>query len=392
MQATDRQPARTLRLNPGRYRDNLAGYLFIAPALAVVGIFGIFPIFFTLYISLYRWRIRRGPFLGLGNYRAIFGSLSYLALFLGSGIALYAAARLLSAARPWLRRSGGLLLAATLGLLAWALPHMVSAGDTGMYDSLQVTVWYSLGTVPVQLVLGLLAAVLLYRRLPANQLFRVIYLLPYIVPTVASAAVFERIFSLRPQGLANQLLALFGAAPLQWLYEPRGIFEMLSGGRIPASAPGVVADYWLGWAQGPSLALFAIMLYNWWVFVGYYALIYINGLNNIPRHLYEAAQVDGANARVSFFRITIPLLSPTTYFLTLLGIIGTFKAFTQIYVLRNPAVGAEVDPMSVEIFFVFFGTARFGYAAAQALVLFFVVLLLTLLQRRFMEREVSYGE
>ena len=154
---------------------------------------------------------------------------------------------------------------------------------------------------------------------------------------------------------------------------------------------GATATYWLTWAQGPSLALVSIMFFNWWVFIGYYALIYTNGLSTIPRQLYEAAEVDGAGKLTAFFKITVPLLSPTTYFLTLLGIIGTFKAFNHIYVLRNPAVRGAVDPMSVYIFFTFFRKQRFGYAAAVSLLLFIIVIGLTVLQRRLMERKVSYG-
>jgi len=287
--------------------------------------------------------------------------------------------------------AGLAVLLGSLVLFAVFLPYFAGSGDRGMFNSLRVTVWYSLGTVPVQLCLGLLLAVLLNQPVPGKQVFRVIYLLPYIVPSVAAAAVFERLFSLRPESFANQVLALLGAQPLQWLLEPKGIFYLLSGQTLAQNAVHPVASYWLTWAQGPSLALVSIMFFNWWVFTGYYALIYTNGLANIPRQLYEAAQVDGAGRATVLFRITIPLLSPTTYFLTLLGIIGTFKAFAHIYVLRQPAARGEVDPMSVEIFFTFFRKSRFGYAAAMSLVLFVIVLALTLIQRRIMKKRVHYG-
>lgn len=120
------------------------------------------------------------------------------------------------------------------------------------------------------------------------------FLLPYIAPTVATAAVFELLFSLRPDSFANQLIGLLGARPLQWLQEPRGIIPLIFGmGQQPPSA-AVISSYWMAWARGPSLALVSIVFFSWWVFVGYYALIYINGLGSIPRQLYEAAEVDGA--------------------------------------------------------------------------------------------------
>jgi multiple sugar transport system permease protein len=361
----------------------------------LISVFGIFPVFFTLYVSLYKWRIKRGRFIGLANYKEMFGNPLYLLLMIAALICIAFAVYLIGKAR--LNRSalqagsGVLVLSIGIASAAFILPYLAEAGDEGMFTSLRVTIWYSLGTVPVQLGLGLLLASFLYQKIPAKQAFRVIYLLPYIVPSVASAAVFERLFSLKPESFANQVLALFGRPPAQWLLEPKGVFYLLSGQRMAAASQSIIADYWLSWAQGPSLALVSIMFFNWWVFVGYYALIYTNGLSNIPRQLYEAAEVDGAGKLTVFFRITLPLLSPTTYFLTLLGIIGTFKAFAHIYVLRHPAARGEVDPMSVQIFFTFFRKSRFGYAAALSLFLFAIVLVLTLVQRRIMRERVHYG-
>ncbi len=378
-----------------RRKDNLTGYLFILPSVLIISVFGIFPVFFTLYVSLHKWRIKRSRFLGLANYGELFGSIWYLlivaAALAGIALAVYLLGRAKSSSKPRLTISGIFVLLAALAAVAVFVPYLAEAGDEGMFGSMRVTIWYSLGTVPVQLCLGLLLASFLYQKIPAKQVFRVVYLLPYIVPSVASAAVFERLFSLKPESFANQVLALFGRPPMQWLLEPKGIFFLMSGERMAAVSENVIANYWLGWAQGPSLALLSIMFFNWWVFVGYYALIYTNGLANIPRQLYEAAEVDGAGKLTVFFRITLPLLSPTTYFLTLLGIIGTFKAFAHIYVLRHPAARGEVDPMSVQIFFTFFRKSRFGYAAAMSLLLFAIVLVLTLVQRRIMKERVHYG-
>ena len=375
--------------------ENLTGYLFILPSVLLITVFGIFPVFFTVYVSLHKWRIKRGRFIGLANYREMFGNPLYLLLVIVALAGIAAAVYLLGKARayrgPLLAGSGVIVLLIALAGIVIFLPYLAEAGDGGMFSSLRVTIWYSLGTVPVQLALGLLLASFLYQKIPAKQAFRVVFLLPYIVPSVASAAVFERLFSLKPESFANQVLALFGRPPAQWLLEPKGIFFLLSGERMAAASESVIANYWLSWARGPSLALLSIMFFNWWVFIGYYALIYTNGLSNIPRQLYEAAEVDGAGRLTVFFKITLPLLSPTTYFLTLIGIIGTFKAFAHIYVLRHPAARGEVDPMSVQIFFTFFRKSRFGYAAAMSLLLFAIVLVLTLVQRRIMKERVHYG-
>ncbi len=400
----------TRGLRSRRIRENLEGYAFIAPAVGIIALFSLFPIFFAGYISLYRWRIRRGDFVGMHNYLVSFGSWGNLAL-LAAGLAMvYLALRLLRFERG--RASGSLgralagagALLAGLALALVALAEVMRSGDADLLTSLRVTVWYSLGTVPVQLALGLALAVLLNRKFRGRQTYRVLFLVPYIVPTVAAAAVFERIFSLRPEALANQVAALLSLRPLQWLYEPRGLFQLLFGFdarlstdalAVGPSAGGIAATlaaYLRSWAVGPSLALVAVGLFNWWVFVGYYALIFLNGLSQIPRQIYDAAEVDGAGRLTVLRKIVLPLVSPSTYFLTLIGIIGTFKAFNHIYILRTAAAQGTVDPMSVYIFFTFIREARFGYASAVAVLLFLIVLGLTLLQRRLMERRVFYGE
>jgi len=383
-----------------RLRDNIAGYLFTGPALILIGIFSIFPVFFTVYVSLFKWR-PNGPagFLGLGNYVEMFGGNPlWLLLTLASIGGFVLAAFLLrsrrGAAGKALGLAGGIgVLAASLVAFVVALPYLVAQGDKEVFDSIRVTIWYSIGTVPIQLAAGMVLAVLLNQKVAGRQAFRVVYLIPYIAPAVATAAIFELLLSLRTDSFANQLLGLFGAQPLQWLQEPRGIFQMLSGAAAygPAPAMGVIPAYWSEWAQGPSLAMGSIIIYSWWVFIGYYSLLYLNGLSNIPRQLYEAAEVDGAGKLRSFFSITVPLLSPTTYLLTILGVMGTFKAFTHIFVLRHAAAAGTVDPVSVSIFFTYFRKSRLGYASAVSMLLFAIVLGLTVLQRRT-EKRLEYGD
>jgi len=385
--------------------ESLEGYAFVTPAVVLVGLFGIFPVFFTVFVSAHRWRIRRGDFIGAENFTDALGSIGLGLMLVGAVAMIVLASRLITRTRER-RRSvrtmneradvarlvlGWLGVASGIAAVVLILPQIWATGDDDMLDSLRITVWYALGTVPIQLSFGLLLAVLLDQSFKGRQAFRVIFLLPYIVPTVASAAIFQVLFSLRPESFANQLIGLLGAEPLGWLGERTGVLQMLLGwGTLEVTHP--VAAYWQGWTRGPSLALVSIMIFNYWVYIGYYALIYSNGLSNIPRQLYEAAEVDGATKRTVLFRIIMPLLSPSTFFLTLLGVIGTFKAFNSIYVLRNPATGGATDPMSVYIFFTFFRRSRFGYAAAMSLLLFVLVLGLTFLQRRLMEKRVHYGD
>jgi ABC-type sugar transport system permease subunit len=383
---------------PGRLlRDTLTAYAFICPSAIIIVVFGLFPVFFTLVVSLFRWRLARGPFSGLDNYITLFGGSPVSLAGLGASIGgLVLAFVLLRGGREGGSRAraygGAALLAVSLFGIAVVLPFVASRGDREVFDALRVTAWYCILTVPPQIAAGLLLAVLLTRQIRGKQAFRVISLLPYIAPTVATAAVFELIFSLRPDSFANQAAGILGAAPLQWLQEPTGIVALLLGQALPGQAAGVVPAYWGEWVRGPSLALVSIVFYSWWVFVGYYALVYINGLGAIPRQLYEAAEVDGAGRARRFFSITLPLLSPTTYFLSLLGVIGTFKAFTHLYVLRSPAASATVDPISVTIFFTAFRKGNLGYASTIAVLLFVIVLGLTFAQQRIAGRGVTYGD
>jgi multiple sugar transport system permease protein len=371
-----------------------SGYLFIAPACLLILIFGIFPVFYTLFISLFKWRIRRGPFLGGRNYIQLIGSLPLIGMVLAT-ISLILIGSILIKKEEESRKMGesknkGFTRAGRTGQIAGViglillLPSLYAQGDDKLFDSLRITIWYSLGTVPFQLLFGLTAAVMLNREFKGRQAFRVIYLLPYVVPSVASAAVFERLFSLRPESFANQVLLTLGKEPMQWLQEPKGLLTLWFGWGGES--------YIQSWLQGPSLALATIMIFNWWVFAGYYGLIYSNGLAQIPTQLYDAAKVDGANFWKTLYHITIPMLSPTTFFLTMLGIIGTFKAFNQIYILRSPAARGAADPLSIQIFFTFFRKSRFGYASAMALILLGIVLGLTFLQRRLMSKDVHYGD
>jgi len=382
-----------------RAAENATAWLFIGPAVALIGLFGLFPAVFTVYVSLFKYRGKpEGRFVGLENYAELFGGnllplLAVVVSIAGMVFGFWLAGRR--------RRLGPAAL--VLGLLAFAaggaglavsLPYLAAQGDYEVFDSLRVTIWYSLGTVPVQLAAGMLLAVFLHRKMRGTQAFRVVYLMPYVAPTVATAAVFEQIFSLRPDAFANQVLKLFGGTPLKWLQEAQGIVPLIFGaGAFEAAAgAGTIGAYWLKWAGGPSLALASIIIYSWWVFIGYYALIYLNGLSAIPRQLYEAAEVDGAGKLRSFFSITLPLLSPSTYFLSLLGVIGTFKAFTHIYVLRNAAAQGTTDPISVLIFFTLYRKARMSYASAMSILLFVIMLGLTFLQQRLAERRVTYGD
>lgn len=281
-----------------------------------------------------------------------------------------------------LRLVGGLTLAVGAVLLIMEIPSIVAGGDKDMWQGLKVTVFFSLGTVPVQLTIALFLSVLLFQKLKGSEAFRIIFFLPYVTPFVASAAVFKHMFANRAAAPANVVLNWFGISPQAWGGEPEGIIALIGSG-LGMDVPA--------WAAGPSMALIVIILHSIWTWVGYNTVIYLAGLSNIPTELTEAAEIDGANQWQVFRHVTFPLLSPTTYFLSLLAIIGTFKAFNTIWIMRDGAALGTTDPFSVTIFVEFFEKTRYGYSSALAFVLFAIILSLTIVNNRIQGSRVFYG-
>jgi ABC-type sugar transport system permease subunit len=193
----------------------------------------------------------------------------------------------------------------------------------------------------------------------------------------------------------NQFIGLFGVPPLQWLHESAGvnlvILDLINQAFGTSLAWPEISDPLNTILVGPSLALVSIIIYNWWVFVGYDTVIYLAGLGAIPHELYEAAEIDGAGRWSLFRKITIPLLSPTTFFLTIIATIGTFKAFNHIFMMKELSARDTVDTASILIFERFRGDGRFGEAAAMAFLLFGIILILSQIQNRVGEKLVFYG-
>lgn len=301
------------------------GYTLLAPALALLVVFELFPLLYGLYISLCDWRLGCVELIGLGNY-------------------------------------------------ARAL------GDPAVWQALLITATYSAIAVPVQLSLGLLLAYLLFQNVRGREALRVVYFLPYITSTVASAAVWSYLYS-PDNGLINAGLRAAGWPPQRWLTEPTGVITLM-GQAFGLSVPPFLA--------GPSLALLAVTVFTTWVFVGYDMTIFLVGLGNIPPEVYEAAKVDGAGGWTLFRHVTLPLLSPTTFFLLIFTVIGTFKAFNHIWVMTQGGPGSATTTASVLVFQQLYQANRYGYSAAISFLLFAAILGLSLLQNHVAGRRVVY--
>ena len=379
------------RLRHREAREQLTGYLFTAPAVAVIALFGLFPLGYAFYMSFYAWRVRQGPFRGLRNYGKALGE--------PEGILIFAAAIALLVLAAWVwrwacravagRRLPGLLAAAALLVTAVAAAaagwgRMLETGDVKFLNALPVTVYYALGSIPLQLAIALALACVLFQNLRGSAFFRMVFFLPYVMPTVATATVFRSIFSSRDTSMANQFLALFGLEPQQWLAESRPVLDILFGWQLGGAEQGLPA---LG---GPSLALVSIILFGVWTFVGYNVVIFLAGLGSISGELYEAAELDGANRWDVFRHITFPLLSPVTFYLALIDFIGALKAFNHIFVMRSPLAQGTVNTASMVIFDTFYLANQYGYAAAQVVLLFLMILGVTYAQNRVFGRSVIY--
>lgn len=378
-----------------RRREWLTGYAFVLPATLIISIFGLFPIGYAIYMSVHRWRIRKGGFIGLDNYLDIVGDWWGALAFFGGLILIMAAHWLWTDAfrrgegsLPLVGRVLGALVLLGSGVfvsLGWRL--MTEEGDRRFLAGLTRTVYYGFGSVPVQIILALIIASLLFQNLRGQELFRMLYFLPYVTPAVAAAAVFRNIFSPRPERPANTVLSWLGIEPQQWLFEQRPAINVVFGGLLERLGIGDLSGFW----AGPSFALVTVIIFGIWTYTGYNAVIFLAGLGNIPKQLYEAAAIDGATRVQQFRHITVPLLSPVTFYLTVLGFIGTFQAFTHIYVMRSPNTRDAVDTASIVIFDTFYGRNNFSLAAAQSVVLFAIILILTLLQNRLFGRSVFRG-
>jgi ABC-type sugar transport system permease subunit len=377
---------RSAKLSTAMIKEKVLAYLYIFPAVLIIFVFGLFPIFYSVYMSLFNWRVAKGPFVFLENYQRLFGDGKGLLIFL-LGLGLLGLAYWLwnSAFTTHKKYQKAAKIFAAFVFLAFGVAfsvgwnQMVAAGDGKFFKSMTVTLYYALLSVPTQMIIGLVVAYLLFQNIKGKEVFRMFYFLPYVTPTISTAVVFRIIFSPRETALANTLLGIANIQPLQWLYERTAFTNLFFQSGLE------------GFWAGPSLALITIAIYGVWSFAGYNAVIYLAGLGNIPKEVYEAAQIDGSSGWHMFWHITFPLISPISFYLLLISFIGTFKAFNHLYVMRVPSASDTVVTASIRIFDTFYKENNFGYAATQAIILFIIIVGLTFAQSKLLGKKVFYG-
>lgn len=273
-------------------------YLFITPTLLIFLTFVFIPISYAAYMSFFEWNgISAAEFIGLENYTDLFS-------------------------------------------------------DSVFWISLQNTLLYSMGLVPVSMGLGLLAAIGLNRQsLPGRPVLRTIYFLPFVISAVATATTAGWIFG-DTFGVVNKILEALGLEKIRWL-------------------------------SNRDTALLTVIIATVWVRLGFCMLIYLAGLQSIPDDLIEAAEIDGASAWQRFHSITLPLLRPTTFLIFILSIIYSFEVFDLVFVMTNGGPGYATTVLTVYIYKTAFQTQSMGYASAIGLVFMAIIMTITLIQWRF---------
>lgn len=276
-----------------------AGRLFVAPNLAAVAVFMLFPLGFSLYMSFQRWDVFRPPtFVGVRNFRELFTSDPLFLIAIGN------------------------------------------------------TVVFTLGTVVPTIVVSLVVAGVLNRKVRGIGIFRTIVFLPLAISSVVMAVVWQFVFN-TDSGLLNMMLGWVGIGPVPWLVEPR-------------------------WAM-TSLCIVSV-----WRSVPFATVILLAAMQGVPETVYEAARIDGAGEVRQFMSITVPLIRGSISFVGVISIIHAFQAFDLVYVLNGANGGPETATyvLGIMLFQHAFSFLEFGYASALAWVMFAILLGLTVMQLR----------
>lgn len=291
------------------WRESAEAYLYLLPALAILGTFSFWPVVKSLELSFFKWDMISPvkTFVGLKNYESL--------LF----------------------------------------------KDEEFWKAIGNTAYYVVGTVPATIVLALGVALLLNMKIRLRAFFRVAFFIPWVTSTVAISMVWKWIFH-ADYGLLNYFLGWFHVPAQRWLIEPQ-------------------------------LAMPAVIIMSIWRHIGYNVIIFLAGLQSIDKEYYEAARVDGATPWQTFRYITWPLLSPTTFFISVISVIGAFKVFQEIFVLFTGGSGPLRSAYTI-VFFVYdkaFRDWEMGYASAGAWLLFAIIFALTLAQFRLSRNRVYYS-
>ena len=331
-----------------RGQEGLAGWLFTAPMVVILGVFLFIPVLMALYVSMTTWNGNGSPFTGGENARFV-GLQNYTALFAREGLA-----------------------------------------RENFMQSLGNNFWYVFFVVPLQTALAFFLALIVSDRfLKGKSFFRTAFYFPSVTSSVAISVVF--LFLFQNSGVANALLGLVGIDGPSWFSDARGLFHVLLGG-LGVDNPGWAQSEVLGrslweWFSGPSVAMCVIIFLAVWTTTGTFMLLFLAALQDLPVEIDEAAALDGVTAWQKLRLVTIPMIRPTLFLVVTLGLIGTWQVFDQIYVMgRGAPAGTTLTPAYLS-YAESFRSLKYGTGAAMAFVVFLIIIALTYVQRWVMDEE-----
>ena len=292
------------RLTKSATKETFWGWIFVFPTMIGLAILNFYPMIYTVYQSFFRTGDfgKGNVFVGLANYKKVFG-------------------------------------------------------DTEVWQALWNTIKYAIVEVPFSIVIALVLAALIHRKLPGYKIFRTIFFLPMVVAPAAIAMVWK------------------------WLYNSQ--FGLLNH----------VLPFNLNWISDPKYAVFSIAIIGVWSVIGYNVVLFLAGLQEVPKDYFEAAALDGANGIQRFFYITLPMISPTLFFVVVTRTIAALQVFDFIYMIidyNNPAL--KKTQSLVYLFYDYaFNKGNKGYGATVIVVLLVFIMLLTVIQLRGQKRWVHYN-
>ncbi len=347
-----RAPARERlgqRKPTGRLRkgENLFGWLFVSPSVAVLLLFLFIPILLALYVSFTNWSGVTNPLsssvktVGLANYKLLLN-------------------------QPGLYQQNF---------------------GTAIRNNLYFVVF----TVPLQTGLALLLAVVVNNKfLKAKGFFRTVAYFPSVTSSIAITVVFMFLF--QGTGVINTLLGFVGIQGPNWLFDTRGVFTLIYNAFGVNNPAALVNHQFLGlnlwgWVAGPSLGMCVIIIMLVWTTSGTFMLFFLAALQQISEDLDEASEIDGATPWQRFRRVTLPMLRPTLVLVLLLGFISTWQVFDQVFLI-GPDNPATITPAYYS-YQLSFQDSNFGAGAAVAFLLFCLIVFLTVLQRKFIREDLT---
>ena len=231
--------------------------------------------------------------------------------------------------------------------------------DSRFWTALRNTGTFVFGVVPLQIIISLCIALMLNSKIKAKGLFRSIYFLPFVTSVVAISMIWQFIFHTH-NGILNHVIGIFGFDPIPWLTRP-------------------------------EYAMTSLIIMSIWRGLGFNIVILLAGLQNVDKGLHLAAKVDGANSWHRFTTVTLPSISPTLFFISIMGVISSFRVFTEVFAL----FGGEPGPGNSALTMVFyvvqtFQNRSFGLSSAAAVVLFAIIFIFTMIQMYFGKKLVHY--